>query len=104
MTSAKLMPAQCWEEARAACLECLRCFLLNCSEAWDDESRRTSGKGQLRATGANNPEGCVLARARGQGSHVDNWVDVVNKRLRAQLAWGRECGGGGDESVTDQCR
>lgn len=67
-------------------------------------AERTSGKVN-RATGANNPEGCVLARARGPGrSHVDNWVDVNwNKRLEHSLP-----GDGsvvvGVMSVTDQCR
>lgn len=61
-----------------------------------------------RATGASNPEGCVLARARGPvGSHVDNWVDLNwNKTVeRLEHILPRE--GSvivGVTNVTGQCR
>ena len=43
-----------------------------------------------RVTGANEPEGCVLACNRGPvGSHVENWVDLNwNKMIKKNYtAW-----------------
>ena len=65
-----------------------------------------------RATGASNPEGCVLARARGPaGSHVDNWVDLnwnktASRDERREHSLPREGSvmGGGVMKVTGQCR
>ena len=64
-----------------------------------------------RATGANDPEGCVLARTTGPGGcHVDNWVDLNwNKTVSQDERLEHSLPGEGSVvvgvmNVTGQCR